>query len=360
MPRLPLVALEDFPPGLLDALQRGRASGMLSTSIPVQVWAHRPAVAQAWLQALEQMHSHSPLPARLRELVRLKIASITNCVACQLARKTDSVDEADLACLASDNERFSAPERAALRYAELFACDYTAIDDAVYAELKAHFGVPEIVELNLYCALMLAGGRMTYVQQAYEEGVPMTASLYDIPLERLNGEPTTLGAWRGQALLIVNVASKCGLTPQYAGLEALHERYRARGLQVLGFPCNDFAGQEPGGAAEIQAFCDTQYHVSFPLFAKLRINSAPRHALYAALIAAQPQARPSGSDKLRSTLAEHKLLPPKDSDVMWNFEKFLVGRDGRVMARFAPDVTPEDPALVAAVESTLAAGPGQS
>ena len=169
MPRLPLVALCDFPPSLRDATERGRRSGMLSTTLPVQVWAHRPAVAEAWLQALEQMHSHGLLSARLRELVRLKIASITNCVACQLARKTDTVDEADLACLASDNERFSAPERAALRYAELFAADYTAIDDRIYGELERHFSVPEIVELNLFCALMLAGGRMTYVQQAYEE-----------------------------------------------------------------------------------------------------------------------------------------------------------------------------------------------
>ena len=169
MPRLPLVALSDFPPALRDTVERGRSSGMLSTTVPLQVWAHRPALASAWLQALEQFHSHGLLPVRLRELVRLKIASITNCVACQLARKTDSVDEADLACLASDNGRFNAEERAALRYAELFAADYTAIDDTVFDELKRHFAVPEIVELNLFCALMLAGGRMTYVQQAYEE-----------------------------------------------------------------------------------------------------------------------------------------------------------------------------------------------
>ena len=172
MSRLPLVALRDFPPALRDAVDCGRASGMLSTTVPVQVWAHRPTVALAWLQALEQMHVHGLLPARLRELVRLKIASITNCVACQLARKTDSVDEADLACLGADNERFSAPERAALRYAELFAADYTAIDDAVFDALKRCFTVPEIVELNLFCALMLAGGRMTFVQQAYENQAP--------------------------------------------------------------------------------------------------------------------------------------------------------------------------------------------
>jgi alkylhydroperoxidase family enzyme len=169
MPRLPLVALSEFPPALREATERGRASGMLSTTVPVQVWAHRPAVALAWLQALEQMHAHGLLSARLRELVRLKIASITHCVACQLARKSDAVSEADLACLASDNERFNLQERAALRYAELFAADYTAIDDAVFDKLARHFSVAEVVELNLFCALMLAGGRMTYVQQAYEE-----------------------------------------------------------------------------------------------------------------------------------------------------------------------------------------------
>jgi alkylhydroperoxidase family enzyme len=172
MSRLPLVAVSDFPVPLRDVVDCGRASGMLSTTVPVQVWAHRPAVALAWLQALEQMHVHGLLPARLRELVRLKIASITNCVACQLARKTDSVDEADLACLSADNERFSPPERAALRYAELFAADYTAIDDAVFDALKRCFSVPEVVELNLFCALMLAGGRMTFVQQAYEDNAP--------------------------------------------------------------------------------------------------------------------------------------------------------------------------------------------
>ncbi len=169
MPRLPLVPLSDFPQALREATERGRQSGMLSTTVPVQVWAHRPDVASAWLQALEQMHSHGLLGARLRELVRLKIASITNCQACQLARKSDTVTEADIACMALDSGHFSPPERAALHYAQLFAADYTAIDDAVFDELKRCFSVAEVVELNLFCALMLAGGRMTYVQQAYEE-----------------------------------------------------------------------------------------------------------------------------------------------------------------------------------------------
>ena len=172
MPRLPLVPLSDFPPALREALDRGRASGMLSTSVPVQVWAHRPQVALAWLQALEQMHLHGLLDARLRELVRLKIAAITTCSACQLARKNDTVTDADIACLASDHAHFTEPEQAALRYAELFAGDPMAIDDTVFDALKRCFTVPEIVELNLFCALMLAGGRMTLAQQAYEESTP--------------------------------------------------------------------------------------------------------------------------------------------------------------------------------------------
>ena len=181
----------------------------------------------------------------------------------------------------------------------------------------------------------------------------MNPSFYAISLQRLNGDAATLAEHTGQVLLIVNVASKCGLTPQYTGLEQLHERYAERGLRVLGFPCNDFGAQEPGTEAEIQDFCQTNYGVRFPMYAKLRINSAPRHALYAHLIAARPEAESSGNDTLQKTLAQHGLLPKHETDVMWNFEKFLVGRDGRVLARFAPDVTPSDPALVAAIEAAL-------
>jgi alkylhydroperoxidase family enzyme len=169
MSRLPLVPLDALPPELRAAVARGRASRMLSSTLPVQVWAHRPEAAASWLATLEAMHLRGVLPGRLRELVRLRIASITNCKACQLARKDDSVGEEDLACLSSSSARFTPAERAALRYAELFAADYTAVDDALFDLLKRHFSIPEIVELNMFCALMLAGGRMTYVQQAYED-----------------------------------------------------------------------------------------------------------------------------------------------------------------------------------------------
>ena len=181
----------------------------------------------------------------------------------------------------------------------------------------------------------------------------MSQKLTDIPLQTLAGAPTSLADYSGQALLIVNVASKCGLTKQYAGLQALYARYRARGLQVLGFPCNDFAAQEPGSPEEIQQFCATTYQVEFPLFAKVQINSAPRHPLYAALIAAQPQATTPPNSDFREKLAGYKLLPAHDSDVLWNFEKFLVGRDGTVRGRFSPDTEPDDAQLLAAIEEAL-------
>lgn len=186
------------------------------------------------------------------------------------------------------------------------------------------------------------------------ESFTMNDSLYAIPLKTLSGNPTDLGQYKGQVLLIVNVASQCGLTPQYAGLEKLFETYRAQGLQVLGFPCNDFAGQEPGSADDIAAFCTTHFDVQFPMFAKLAINSEPRHPLYARLIAAQPSATfPAASDFFEK-LGQYNCLPKQAGDVLWNFEKFLVGRDGTVLQRFSPDTAPDDAALLAAIEAALA------
>jgi alkylhydroperoxidase family enzyme len=169
MPRLDPIDLDALAPSLAAMIEKGRRNRMLSSTIPVQIWAHRPGVAAAWLSALEEMHLRSCLPERLRELVRLRIAAITTCQACMVARKSDTVTEEDLACLSSDHPRFTGAERAALRYAELFAGDYFTIDDALFARLAAHFSTEQIVELNLYCALMLAGGRMTYVQRAYDD-----------------------------------------------------------------------------------------------------------------------------------------------------------------------------------------------
>lgn len=161
-------------------------------------------------------------------------------------------------------------------------------------------------------------------------------TLYDIPLRTLTGEPASLGDYRDQALLIVNVASKCGLTPQYEGLERLQKRYADRGFSVLGFPSNQFAGQEPGSAEEIATFCSATYGVSFPLFEKTDVNGDDRSPLYAEL-AAFPD--PEGTA----------------GDVQWNFEKFLIAPTGDIAARFRPATEPEAAELVAAVEALLPA-----
>ncbi len=184
----------------------------------------------------------------------------------------------------------------------------------------------------------------------------MTA-LQEIPLTTLPGTPATLRQFAGKVLLIVNVASKCGLTPQYTALEALYGRFKERGLVVLGFPANDFAGQEPGTDAEIATFCSTEYPVTFPLFSKSVVTGPGKHPLFAALIGAQPTRLPNG-DAMRDHLAAYaakKGLPAPNAppELLWNFEKFLVGRDGQVRARFAPDTVPDDPKLVEAIEAAL-------
>jgi glutathione peroxidase len=179
------------------------------------------------------------------------------------------------------------------------------------------------------------------------------APLFQIPLSRIDGNLATLAEYQGSVLLIVNVASACGLTPQYAGLESVYEKFRTRGFVVLGFPCNDFAGQEPGSHGEIQRFCETQYGVRFPLFEKVTLKSQGRHPLYRHLIAAQPKAQFRPDSTLRSLLESSGVGPEHDSDVLWNFEKFLVDRNGAVVGRFAPDTPPDDPTIVAAIEAQL-------
>jgi glutathione peroxidase len=181
----------------------------------------------------------------------------------------------------------------------------------------------------------------------------MTSSLQDIPLNRIDGSPASLGAWAGKVLLAVNVASKCGLTPQYAGLEKLYEDKRAQGLEVLGFPANNFGAQEPGSDTEISEFCSLAYDVKFPLFSKISVLGADQHPLYAGLVAAQPTA--IGDGPFRERLKGYGIDPANPVDVLWNFEKFLVGRDGRVIARFAPDVAADDPRLLRAIDEALAA-----
>jgi glutathione peroxidase len=159
-------------------------------------------------------------------------------------------------------------------------------------------------------------------------------SIHDIDLPLLNGQPASLSAYAGKVVLAVNVASRCGLTPQYEGLQKLYDRYSPKGFTVLAFPCNQFFWQEPGKPDQIQQFCSDNYGVTFPLFSKLEVKGAGQHPLYAIL-----SQFPDDSGKA--------------GNVTWNFEKFLVGKDGHVVRRFRPKVVPEDPTVIKAIESLL-------
>jgi glutathione peroxidase len=158
-------------------------------------------------------------------------------------------------------------------------------------------------------------------------------SLYDISLKDINGRSTSLKPYQGKVMFIVNVASHCGYTPQYAGLEALHKKYQAQGLEVLGFPCNQFGAQEPGTNEEIKQFCSSKYNVSFPLFDKIEVNGARRHPLYSLL---------AGKDS------------PAPGDIRWNFTKFLVSRDGKIIKRFEPGTSPDSAEVMEAIQGALA------
>ena len=186
----------------------------------------------------------------------------------------------------------------------------------------------------------------------------MPAALYDIPLQTISGDSTSLSAYRGKVLLIVNVASKCGLTPQYDALEKLYARFKDQGLVVLGFPANDFGAQEPGSNDEIATFCRSTFGVDFPMFSKIAVTGAATHPLYKALIDAEPTAtgatRPAFRERLTGFLSKSGATTNPEPGILWNFEKFLVGRDGSVIARFSPEMVPDDPAIVAAIESSLA------
>ena len=181
----------------------------------------------------------------------------------------------------------------------------------------------------------------------------MSTPIHNIPVRRITGEDTTLGEYRGKVLLVVNVASKCGLTKQYEALEKLYRNYRDRGLVVAGFPANDFKGQEPGSNEEIQSFCTSNFGVDFPMFEKVTVVGEAKHPLYSALIAAQPKTVNS-REAFTENLKRYGIETNAEPELLWNFEKFLVDREGKVTARFTPDTTPDDPALVAAVEKELA------
>jgi glutathione peroxidase len=180
----------------------------------------------------------------------------------------------------------------------------------------------------------------------------MTETLEDFPLRRIDGKDESLGHYQGKVLLIVNVASKCGFTPQYQGLERLYARFRNRGFAVLGFPANDFAAQEPGTNTEIAQFCTTSFGVAFPVFEKITVVGTRKHPLYASLIKALPKPTTSTND-LRQHLIEFGVQPNAEPEILWNFEKFLVDRAGTPVARFAPDVEPEDARVTEPIEEEL-------
>lgn len=179
------------------------------------------------------------------------------------------------------------------------------------------------------------------------------SSIYEIPVQKISGEDASLGEFKGKVLLIVNVASKCGLTPQYEGLESMYEQFRGQGLVVAGFPANDFKSQEPGTNEEIQSFCTTNYGVKFPMFSKITVAGTGKHPLYSALIASQPKAISVAEVPFREKLKGYGIETNPDPEILWNFEKFLVSRDGTVVKRFAPDTAPDAPELVGAIKAEL-------
>ena len=181
----------------------------------------------------------------------------------------------------------------------------------------------------------------------------MPTPIQEVPLKTITGEPKTLGDYAGKVLLVVNVASKCGLTPQYEGLEKLYTTYKDRGFEVLGFPANDFGAQEPGTHEEIAEFCQVNYGVTFPLFAKADVSGPAKQPLYAALTSAVPT-KQGDVEGMKERLKSYGMTSNDDPEVLWNFEKFVIAKDGTVAGRFAPATTPEDPALVAAIEAELA------
>jgi glutathione peroxidase len=187
----------------------------------------------------------------------------------------------------------------------------------------------------------------------------MSSSIYDIPVRTLGGADTSLAQFKGKVLLIVNVASKCGLTPQYEGLEKLYKDFKDKGFEIAAFPSNDFAGQEPGTNEEIATFCTTNFGVDFPMFDKILVVGPEKHPLYAALIEAQPKSINTGGtafvEGLTKYLEKQGTSPNSAPEILWNFEKFLVSKTGEVIQRYAPDTDPLNPTLTTAIQAELAA-----
>jgi glutathione peroxidase len=180
----------------------------------------------------------------------------------------------------------------------------------------------------------IVGAVLTTGMLLFTQAAGAADSLYTIPLKDIDGKDTSLKPYQGKVVLIVNVASHCGYTPQYAALEAIYQKYKDQGLVICGFPCNQFGGQEPGTDEQIKEFCSSKYSVTFPLFDKIEVNGADRHPLYAAL---------AGADS------------PFPGNIKWNFTKFLIGRDGKILNRFDSKVKPDSEEVTKAIEAALAA-----
>lgn len=183
--------------------------------------------------------------------------------------------------------------------------------------------------------------------------MPEEHPLRSIDFKSANGTTLNLGAYSGQVLLVVNVASKCGFTPQYEGLESLYEKYKSAGFTILGFPANEFSAQEPGSNSEIQEFCQLNFGVQFPVLEKVVVKGTGQHPLFKLLTQNSPPVQKKSGSQLEANLAKHGLLSGSATDIKWNFEKFLISRNGEVVARFASDIAPEDPELQTAIEKEL-------
>ena len=200
--------------------------------------------------------------------------------------------------------------------------------------------------LAVILTVMVVAGAVAVAVMSYRYGMifnpsptepPRENSMYDFTMKDIDGNDVKLDAYSGKVAMIVNVASKCGLTPQYEGLQAIYDKYKDRGFVVLGFPANNFMGQEPGTEAEIKEFCTLKYNVTFPMFSKISVKGGDQDPLY--------------------TFLTHKETNPgMDGDITWNFEKFLAGKDGKIVARFSPKTVPNDPEIEQAIEQALGKG----
>lgn len=181
----------------------------------------------------------------------------------------------------------------------------------------------------------------------------MSQNIYNFEMRTIQGKPVNLGEYKGQVMLLVNVASECGLTPQYEALEKVYEKYQAQGFTVLGFPANEFGAQEPGTNKEIETFCQTKFGIKFPMFEKIIVKGNGQHPLYKHLIEQKPAAQVKPGTDFEGKLKTYGITRENKTDILWNFEKFLIGRDGKVIERFNPDITPDDALLTKTIEAAL-------